>query len=43
MQRSCFGSWIKDRGIFMCKVLVLVHGLKNEVYSCVKCSFWFMH
>ena len=29
------GSWIKERGIFMCSVLASVRGLKNEVYSCV--------
>ena len=33
---------LKKRIIFMCNALVLVHGLKNEVYSCVKCLFWFI-
>ena len=32
MQRAFFGSWIKERGIFVCSVLVSVHGLENEVY-----------
>ena len=32
---ACFGSWIKERVIFVCRVLASVHGLKNEVYSCV--------
>ena len=35
MWRACFGSWIKERDIFMCSALVSVHGLKNEIYSCV--------
>ena len=35
MYHACFDSWIKERVIFMCSVLVSVHGLKNEVYSCV--------
>ena len=26
----------------MCSALVSVHGLKNEVYSCVACLFRFM-
>ena len=26
---------LKERGIFMCGALVLFHGLKNELYSCV--------
>ena len=38
----CFGSWIKERGIFMCKVLVLVHALNIEVFSGVRCLFRFM-
>ena len=42
MQRACFGSWIKERGIFMCSALVLVHGLNNEVYSCVARLFRFL-
>ena len=42
MKRACFGSWIKERVIFMCSALVSVHGLKNEVYSCVVRLFWFM-
>ena len=29
---ACFGSWIEERVIFICSVLVSVHGLKNEVY-----------
>ena len=39
---ACFGSWIKERVIFMCSVLVLVHGLKNEGYSCVARLFRFI-
>ena len=42
MWRSCFGSWIKERDILMCSVLVSVHGLKNEMYSCVVRLFRFM-
>ena len=42
MLSVCFGSWIKKRVIFMCSALVLVHGLPNEVYSCVVRFFWFM-
>ena len=34
-QGTCFGSWIKERDIFMCSALVSGHGLKNEIYSCV--------
>ena len=30
-----FGSWFKERDIFMCSALVSGHGLKNEIYSCV--------
>ena len=37
-----FGSWIKERGIFMCIALVSAHGLKNEVSSCVARLFWLM-
>ena len=32
LSHACFGSWIKERGIFMCSVLVLAYGLKNGVY-----------
>ena len=35
MECACFGSWIKERDIFMCSALASAHGLKNEVYSCV--------
>ena len=42
MKCACFGSWIKERGIFMCSAVVSVHGLKNEIYSCVACLFRFM-
>ena len=34
MQCAFFGSWIKERVIFMCSALVVVYGLKNELYSC---------
>ena len=27
--------WIKERVAFMCNTPVPVHGLKNEIYSCV--------
>ena len=37
---ACFGSWIKEQVIFMCSVLVSVHGLKNKVYSCVAQRLW---
>ena len=33
---------LKKRVIFMCSALVLVHGLPNEVYSCVVRFFRFM-
>ena len=42
MQRACFGSWIKERVILMCSSLFSVHGLKNELYSCVARFFRFM-
>ena len=42
MYHACFGSWINDRGIFMSSALVSVHGLKNEVYSCVARLFRLM-
>lgn len=37
---SCFDSWFKDRGIYICDVLVsqrfaAFHGLKNEAYTLV--------
>ena len=32
MKRACFGSWIKERYIFMCSALVSAHALKNEVF-----------
>ena len=33
--RACFGSWIKERVIFMCSALISVHGLKNEfIFMC---------
>ena len=35
MYRACFDLWIKKRVIFMRSALLLVHGLKNESYSCV--------
>ena len=35
MLYACLGSWIKERGTFMCSAIVSVHGIKNEVYSCV--------
>ena len=38
----CFSSWSKEGGIFMCSALVLVHGLKNELYSCVAPLFRFI-
>ena len=28
-RRACFGSWIKERVIFMCSALVSVNALKN--------------
>ena len=31
VKRACFGSWIKERVILMCSVLVSVHGLKKRV------------
>ena len=42
MWRACFGSWVKERDIFMCSALVSAHGLKNEVFSCVACLFRLM-
>ena len=33
---------LKKRGIFMCSALVSVHGLKNEIYSCVARLFRLM-
>ena len=39
MKRTCFGRWFKERGIFMCTVLVLGDGLKNEGYSFVALLF----
>ena len=38
MWRPSFGSWIKERDILMCSVLVSVHGLKNEIYSSCHCA-----
>ena len=34
-QGTCFGSWFKERDIFVFSALVSGHGLKNEIYSCV--------
>ena len=31
--RGCFGSWIKERIIFMCSALVSAHGLKHVMCS----------
>ena len=31
----CFGSGIKEQGIFTCSALVSVHGLKNNFDFCV--------
>ena len=39
---ACFGSWIKERGIFMYSAIVSVHGLKNELHSCVARLFRFV-
>ena len=33
---------LKNEFIFTCSALVLVHGLKKELYSCVAHFFWFM-
>ena len=33
-QGTCFGSWFKERDIFVFSALVSGHGLKNEIYSC---------
>ena len=30
MRSALAGSWIKERGIFVCSALVSAHGLKNE-------------
>ena len=42
MFSACFGSSIKDRGILMCSALILIQGLKNQLYSCAARSFRFM-
>ena len=34
-QGTCFGSWFKERDIFVFSALVSGHGLKTEIYSCV--------
>ena len=34
-QGTCFGSWFKERDIFVFSALVSGHGLKNEIYSCL--------
>ena len=31
-QGTFFGSWIKERDIFLCSALVSGHGLKNDIY-----------
>ena len=41
-KRTCFGSWIKERGIFMCRALVSAHGLKNEV-NCTRSALVLAH
>ena len=41
-QGTCFGSWFKERDIFVFSALVSGHGLKNEIYSCVAHLFWVM-
>ena len=33
---SALVSVAEERGILMCRALVSVHGLKNELYSCVE-------
>ena len=40
-EHACFASF-KERGIFMCSVLVLADGLKNEEYSFVARLFRLM-
>ena len=42
MLYACFGSWIKEQVTFMCRAIVSVHRLKNEVYSCIARLFRFM-
>ena len=34
-QDTCFGSWFKERDIFVFSALVSGHGLKNEICSCL--------
>ena len=34
-QGTCFGSWFKERDIFVFSALVSGHGLKNDISSCV--------
>ena len=31
-QGTCFGSWFKERDIFVFSALVSGHGLKNDIY-----------
>ena len=38
-QGTCFGSWFKEQDIFVFSALVLGHGLKNEIYSCLAACF----
>ena len=39
---SCGAVYYALQGALMCSALILVHGLKNQLYSCAACFFRFV-